>query len=470
MQPPILYGAYWNGDYQRAKKFIQQEGIEVQFIDVQTNQKALNRVQQGNNGRCILPTLELEGVFYPNPSNEDLKSLLQVKEKREVLFYGTKTCPDCRAAKQYLQVHEVDYTFYNIEEEEKHAQQVEAVNEGKQIIPTIFINGKPFSNPDTTTLEKALYIDESKYEHNYQAIIIGGGPTGLTTALYLQRAHYSTLILEKQAVGGNAFDTKSIKNYPGFESISGPQLIDKMQQQVEQLGVVIRAGEEVTTIQKTGNKFEITTPITTYKAQVVLIATGSYYRRLDIPNEKELEGESIHFCSTCDGAKYDNKKVIVIGGGRSALEESYFLSRSCKDVVLVNNSEEFDADKNYIDKAENADNVEILYNKETIKFVLDEQDEFKGLKIKDKKSGEEETIEAAGAFIFAGLVPNTQNFKNLLDLDEQGYIITTGKAKSSVEGIFAAGECRQGAIAQVAAAAGEGVMASYGMEEYLETL
>lgn len=468
MQQPILYGAYWSGDYQRAKQFLQQEGIEVQLVDVHTNQKALNRVQQGNNGRCILPTLELEGVFYPNPSNEDLLSLLKVQEKREVLFYGTRTCPDCRAAKQYLQVHEVDFTFYDIEEEEKHAQQVEAVNEGKQIIPTIFINGQPFSNPDTSTLEKALHINEADYEHHYQAIIIGGGPTGLTTALYLQRAHYSTLILEKQAIGGNAFDTKSIKNYPGFESISGPQLIERMQQQVEQLGVVIRAGEEVTNIQKSGKKFEITTPIATYKAQVILIATGSYYRRLGIPNEQELTGESIHFCSTCDGAKYDNKKVIVIGGGRSALEESYFLSQSCKDIVLVNNSEEFDADKNYIDKAEKADNVEILYNKETVQFVVDEQDNFKGLKIKDKESGEEETIEAAGAFIFAGLVPNTQHFEGFLTMDEQGYIITTGQAKSSIEGIFAAGECRQGAIAQVAAAAGEGVMASYGMEEYLE--
>ncbi len=222
MQQAILYGAYWNGAYQRAKRFIKEQGIPVQFIDVQTNQAALNRVQQGNDGRCVLPTLELDGVFFPNPSNEDIARLLKVKEKTEVSFYGRKTCPDCRAAKQYLRLHEVPFTFYNVEENVAYAKVVESVNEGKQIIPTIFINNKPLTNPDTTILQKALRIDESNYQHNYEVIVIGGGPTGLTTALYLQRANYNTLILEKQAVGGNAFDTKSIKNYPGFESISGP--------------------------------------------------------------------------------------------------------------------------------------------------------------------------------------------------------------------------------------------------------
>lgn len=468
MQQPILYGAYWNSDYQRAKAFLQQEGIAATFIDVQNDQAALNRVQQANQGRCILPTLELEGVFYPNPSNEDLITLLKVQEKREVLLYGSKTCPDCRAAKQYLKIHEVAFTFYKVEDNNENAQRVEEVNDGKQLIPTIFINGKPFTNPDTTTLQKALRIDERDYQHNYEVLIIGGGPTGLTAALYLQRSNYNTVILEKKAVGGNAFDTKSIKNYPGFAAISGPELIDNMKEQVEALGVTIRAGEEVSAVKKVGQYFEVTTPIATYRAQVVLVATGSYYRRLDIPNEQELSGESIHFCSTCDGALYENKKVIVIGGGRSALEESYFLSRTCEKVLLVNNSEEFTAEKNYTDKVESASNIEVFQNRESLKFVVQENGDFKGLKVKNQDSGEEETIEAAGAFIFVGMIPNTQVFEGWLDLDKEGYILTTAKAKTSIEGIFAAGECRQGAIAQVAAAVGEGVMASYGMEAYLE--
>ncbi len=247
-----------------------------------------------------------------------------------------------------------------------------------------------------------------------------------------------------------------------------PALIDRMKAQAETLGVTIRTGEEVQEIKKTAEHFELTTPLATYRAQTILLATGSYYRRLDIPNEKELSGESIHFCSTCDGAKYKNETVVVIGGGRSALEESYFLSRACKKVILVNNSDSFDADKNYIDKAESTDNIEILYQRESLKFVLDNNQGFKGLKVKNKESGEEETIEAKGAFIFVGMVPNTQAFEGLLELDKDGYVLTTGQAKTSVEGIFAAGECRQGAIAQVAAAAGEGVLASYGMQEYLE--
>ncbi|MFT6754876.1 MAG: thioredoxin reductase (NADPH), partial [Urechidicola sp.] len=176
----------------------------------------------------------------------------------------------------------------------------------------------------------------------------------------------------------------------------------------------------------------------------------------------------IHFCATCDGAFYRDRDIIVIGGGNSALEEGIFLAGFCKSVKIVHRSENFTASETYIEKLSSIDNISTYMNQSSLEFISDEKENFKGLKLKDNATNEESVLEADGVFIFIGLIPNTKSFKGIIDLDVSGFIQTTGLAQTSVSGIFAAGDCREGAIAQVAAATGEGVLASYGIRSYLK--
>ena len=199
-----------------------------------------------------------------------------------------------------------------------------------------------------------------------------------------------------------------------------------------------------------------------------MLALGSTYRKLGITNEEDLIGAGIHFCATCDGAFYRDKEIIVIGGGNSALEEGVFLASFCKKVTIVNRGETFTASETYIEKLPSIKNIESHMNKESLAFIKDERGNFKGLKVKDRITGEQNELYAHGAFIFIGLIPNTENIKGYIELNESGFITTSGLGETSVKGIFAAGDCREGAIAQVAAATGEGVLASYGVRNHFK--
>jgi thioredoxin reductase (NADPH) len=244
--------------------------------------------------------------------------------------------------------------------------------------------------------------------------------------------------------------------------------MEKMEEQARTYGATIKTGVSVENITKENDLFTIHTNGNSFTTKSVVLSTGSTYRKLNIPGENELIGSGVHFCATCDGAFYRDREVIVIGGGNSALEEGIFLSGFTKKVKIINRNDNFTASQTYIDKLPDLDNVEAHYNKESIEFKLDENGNFAGLLVKDKNTGEEEIITADGVFIFIGLIPNNKPFENLVELNESGFIKTTGLAETSVKGIFAAGDNREGAIAQVAAATGEGVLASYGLREYLK--
>ena len=244
--------------------------------------------------------------------------------------------------------------------------------------------------------------------------------------------------------------------------------MDKMEEQAKAYGATIKTGEEVTDINKDGELFKVTTKTTTFLSKTVVLSTGSTYRLLGIPKEKDLIGSGIHFCATCDGAFYRDKDIIVIGGGNSALEEGIFLSGFCRSVKIVNRSSDFTASQTYVEKLESIDNISTYMNKTSVEFIAGENDTFQSLKVRDNETNEEELISADGVFIFIGLIPNTAPFEGIVELNESGFIQTTGLAETSVKGIFSAGDCREGAIAQVAAATGEGVLASYGIRDYLK--
>ena len=397
-----------------------------------------------------------------------MASVLGINEVGRVQLFGADWCPDCRRAKSFLRDNGINFDFIDVDQYDWATAKVEAINNGKRIIPTILINDVPYTNPDNVKLTELLSINIEKEHKIFDTIIIGGGAAGLTTSIYAQRDRFDTLILEKSTIGGNAFLTEKIENYPGFTSISGPKLMEKMEEQAKTYGAVIKTGEEVVALKKQDGIFSIQTKSTTYLGKTVVLSTGSTYRKIGIPNEEELIGSGIHFCATCDGAFYRDKDIIVVGGGNSALEEGIFLAGFCKSVKIVHRSENFSASETYVEKLKTIDNITTYMNKTSLEFLANDNGLFKGLKIKDNKTNQESILEADGTFIFIGLIPNTKSFKNVINLDSKGFIQTTGLAQTSVEGIFAAGDCREGAIAQVAAATGEGVLASYGIRNYLK--
>ena len=464
-----LYGADWCPDCRRAKQYLQDNNISYNFIDVDLDEAATKKVEAINNGKRIIPTISINNKPYTNPGNNTLANVLGINPQGQVTLFGADWCPDCRRAKSYLDDNSINYQFIDVDVYDWATEKVESINNGKRIIPTVLINDTPYTNPDNATLKDLLKID-SKQEHKvYDTIIIGGGAAGLTTAIYAQRDRFNTLILERKNIGGNAFLTEKIENYPGFTEISGPALMQRMEEQAKTYGATIKTGEEVSSINKEGELYHIKTKTETYFGKSIVLATGSTYRKLNIPGENKLIGSGVHFCATCDGAFYRDKEVIVIGGGNSALEEGIFLSGFCKKVTIINRSENFKASETYIEKLPSIKNIEVINNHTSLEFISDEKELFKGIKLKDNATHQEKEVYADGAFIFIGLIPNTSSFKDIVTLNDYGFITTTGLAETSVKGIFAAGDCREGAIAQVAAATGEGVLASYGLREYLKS-
>jgi len=463
-----LYGADWCPDCRRAKSYLKENNIDFDFIDVDLDEKATRLVEKINNGKRIIPTIDFNGTTLTNPSNAVLAEVMGLNDVGVIQLFGADWCPDCRRAKSYLTDNGINFQFIDVDIHEWATAKVEDINNGKRIIPTILIDGKPHTNPDNNTLKELLGIDVKKEHKVYDTIIIGGGAAGLTTSIYAQRDRFDSLILEKKSIGGNTFLTQKIENYPGFTNISGPALMDKMEEQALTYGATIKTGIDVESIKEKDGKFHVKSNHETFIGRSVVAATGSTYRKLGISGEEELIGSGVHFCATCDGAFYRDREVVVIGGGNSALEEGIFLAGFVKKIKIVHRSEKFSASSTYIEKLPSIENIETYMNKSSLEFLSDDNGSFKGLKVKDNITGEEEVITGDGSFIFIGLIPNTKLFKGVIDLNDNGFIRTRGLAETSVKGIFAAGDCREGAIAQVAAATGEGVLASYGLKAYLK--
>lgn len=469
MNQVILYGAEWCPDCKRVKSFFEEQNIEFNYIDIDANEEAIHTIEKLNKGKKVIPTVVINGQSYISPDNTKLESLLGLNAPHTVIMYGADWCPDCRKSKSFLDAQGVNYQYIDIDQNEWAIPIITEINGGKRKIPTLIINeGITLTEPDNEQLAQVLGLTEKKTDEVFDVLIIGGGAAGLTTAIYAQRDRFKSIILEKKTIGGNAFLTETIENYPGFQNISGPALMDKMAEQAKVYGAVIKTGESVKNISKQSGTFKVETNSKAYFAKAVVLATGSTYRRINIPGENELIGAGVHFCATCDGAFYRDKEIIVIGGGNSALEEGIFLAGFTRKVKLVNLGENFTASETYIEKVASLDNMEVYHHKKSLEFSRDAQGNFAGLKVEDTKTHQQEVIEADGAFIFIGQVPNTTAFKNIVELSHTGHILTTGLAQTSVEGIFAAGDCREGAIAQVAAATGEGVLASYGLKAYLK--
>lgn len=240
--------------------------------------------------------------------------------------YGTPWCPDCKRVKQFLGEHRIQYDWIDVDQDESGLKKIEEINDGKQIIPTIvFSNGSVLVEPSNAELAAKLGISTRAERDFYQLVVVGGGPAGLTAALYTAREGIETLVLDRAGLGGQAGVTERLDNFPGFpEGISGAEFADRLARQAQKFGVETVGASEVVDVHEDGRYVSVHTGDGhEYGAEAVLIATGSTYRRLGVPGEDDLIGAGIHFCATCDAAFYKNaEEILVIGGGNSAGEES----------------------------------------------------------------------------------------------------------------------------------------------------
>jgi len=302
-------------------------------------------------------------------------------------------------------------------------------------------------------------------KREYDAIVIGAGPAGLTAAIYLARAKLSTLILEKLVPGGLAATTDKIENYPGFpEGIGGEELTSRMEKQAVNFGVDIVL-EEVLDVDFLSNPKIIKTRDGEYTGKGIIIATGTSPRPLNVPGEQRFRGKGISYCATCDAPFFQDKEVVVIGCGNSGIQEGIYLKKFAKKITFVEFLPHMTAEKVLQERVRALDNVEFLLNHQVTAFEGEEK--LTGVRVKNRETGEEFLIPADGAFVYVGLKPNTEFLKGKVDMDEYGFIKTDEKLKTSIPGVYAAGDVRTTMLRQVATAVGDGALAAKLLEEEL---
>ena len=386
-----------------------------------------------------------------------------------ITVYGAPWCPDCKRSKQFLAEQRVDYSWVDIDADEEARSYVQRVNDGKQIIPTIvFGDGSVLAEPTNAELAAKLGISPKAERETYDLIVVGGGPCGLTAAIYAAREGIETLIVERSGVGGQAGVTERIENYPGFPvGITGGQLADQMRAQAEGFGVEILAAQAVSRLRPAENSWAVMTENgDEYRSGVVLIASGSTYRRLNVPGEDDLIGAGVHFCATCDGPFYRGQDMVVVGGGNSGVEEGLFLTKFANKVTVLEVREQLGASQILRDKAESHPRMEVRLNTTVQEFRGNGR--LSSVVVKDLKTGELEELTPGAVFVFIGLTPNTDFLKDVVELDQWGFIKAGPTMESSAAGVFAAGDARGGSTKQVASAVGEGATAALMVRQFLE--
>mgnify|MGYP000918094594 CR=1 FL=1 len=300
----------------------------------------------------------------------------------------------------------------------------------------------------------------------YDVAIVGAGPTGLAAAVYTSREDLKTIVVDKAIAGGLIATTEIVDNYPGFpEGIGGMQLAMQMQQQAERFGTEVKTGIEATGLEKVDEGIKITTNGEPIVAKSVLIATGSSYRKLDVPGEKELEGKGVHYCATCDGPLYRGKTVVAVGGGNSVLQEGLFLTKFVEKLIILVRGNQFKGAEVLVEALTSKPNVEVRFDTQ-VKEIVSKDGKVAGV-IADH-NGEKDEIKADGVFPFIGLIPNSSWLNGKIEMDERGFIKVDKSFSTNIAGVFAAGDIVEGSVGQVASAVGEGVSASLSISAHLD--
>ncbi|PDZ11100.1 thioredoxin-disulfide reductase [Bacillus pseudomycoides] len=305
-------------------------------------------------------------------------------------------------------------------------------------------------------------------EKIYDVIIIGAGPAGMTAAVYTSRANLSTLMLERGIPGGQMANTEDVENYPGYESILGPDLSNKMFEHAKKFGAEYAYGDVKEVID--GKEYKtVVAGKKEYKTRAIIVASGAEYKKIGVPGEKELGGRGVSYCAVCDGAFFKGKELVVIGGGDSAVEEGVYLTRFASKVTIVHRRDALRAQKILQDRAFQNEKVDFIWN-HTVKEINEENGKVGSVTLVDVNTGEEQEFKADGAFIYIGMLPLSKPFTELGITNENGYIETNERMETKVPGIFAAGDVREKMLRQIVTATGDGSIAAQSAQHYVEEL
>ena len=414
-----------------------------------------------------------------------------MNQRSGITIYGAYWCPDCRRSKQFLGEHQIPYQWVDIEQDAAGEAYVLHKNHGKRIIPTIeFADGSILAEPSNAELAARLGLKTEATRHHYDLIIVGGGPAGLTAGLYAAREGINTLVIERAAMGGQAAVTERLDNVPGFaDGIMGSEFAFQLSRQAERFGVEMLQAQDVINIHRRDNYHCVDTVNgSEYSARAILLATGSRYKRLGVPGEEDFIGAGVHFCATCDGPFYKGKPVAVVGGGNSAAEESLFLVKFVEKVTLLVRGSALAAAQIVREKVLSHPQIDVCFNTEVVRFS-GSSGTLECVEVRNNVTGQDDTIHPAGVFVFIGLTPNTGFLNGSgVQLNPWGFVKTghdllhVGQVisgfqnrepmflETSMPGIFAAGDLRQGSTKQVACAAGEGASVAFMIREYLKTV
>lgn len=385
-------------------------------------------------------------------------------------IYGTSWCSDCKRTKQFLGEQRIRYEWIDITGKEEVGFFVDRISNGKRKIPVlVFDDGSTLVEPSNAELAEKLGLKIDLGHSFHDVVIIGGGPAGLTAALYCARDGLDVVVIEKGSLGGQASYTERLDNYPGFpDGIGGGELADRIVQQCTRFGVEFLTATDIVKIERKGYLTVITSTGEEITAKAMLIATGSKYQKLNVPGEEDLIGYKIHFCSTCDGPFYNDKTLAVIGGGNSAFEESIFLAKFAREVVIYSRSS-WKASQVLQQKVSENEKIKLVLNAEVIKVNVGLKKTLLGLLMKNTETGDEYEITPNGVFLYVGLSPNTSIVLDILELEEGEFIKTGNDLMTNVSGLFTAGDCRQGSTKQAVAAMGEGAAAALHIRDYLRS-
>lgn len=295
--------------------------------------------------------------------------------------------------------------------------------------------------------------------------IVGGGPAGLTAAIYARRAGKSVVLYEREVFGGQITFSPMVENYPGFKKISGNEFADNLVEQAGDLGADIEF-DEVTAVHKDNDKFILELPSSKEECNAVIIATGSKHRKMNVAREEELTGSGVSYCAVCDGAFYKGKDVCVVGGGNTALQDAKYLSEICNKVYVIHRRDEFRAEPHVIESLENCSNIELVMD--SVVSELHGETAVTGITVCNKKTGETRHIDIDGCFVAVGQTPDNDIFSNLMDLTDGGYANAGESCTTNTPGVFVAGDCRTKEVRQLTTAVADGSVAALAACEYLD--
>ena len=395
---------------------------------------------------------------------------MSIGDASSITVFSAPWCPHCKRVKKFFAAHRVPYEQVDVDAQPEAIAQLQALQGGGQIIPTVvYGDGSHDVNPSDEDLAGRIGLTLEADRGAYDLVIVGGGPAGLAAAIYAAREGIDAIVVDASALGGQAGISDRIDNYPGFpDGISGGELADRFVAQARRYGVELLSAVSVTSVDRDGD--DVVTSLSSGQqltSHAVIVATGSTYRRLDVPGEDDLLGAGVHFCATCDGPFYKGAdEVVVIGGGNSALEEGMHLSQFARRVRILARSDL--SASSVLQERVRSDPQFVVHTGVDIVELEGSAGRFSAVVARHRSSGEIERFPAAAAFVFIGLVPNTAFLATAVERDGGGFLVTGATMETSVSGVFAAGDVRAGSTKQLGSAVGDGIAALLMVRRRLE--